>query len=167
MNLLGRLLLVVLRALRYRPGAFLPLAEARLRFHVMPHDLDFNLHVNNARYLSLMDLGRVDLLNRMGMLSLAFRGRWIPILGGVNIRYYRPLFLFQGFDLVTRIVGWDAKWFFLEQRFEREGKSIATAYARALVRGPAGSLPSAEILTTLGIALESPPLPEGVRGMGE
>lgn len=167
MNLLGRLFLVVLRALRYRPGGFAPLDAARLRFHVWPHDLDFNLHVNNARYLALMDLGRVDLLNHLGLMRLAFRGRWFPVLGQVSIRYYRPLFLFQGFDLVTRIVGWDAKWFYLEQRFEREGKPIAIAYARALVRGPDGSIPSDRIIVVLGFSLDSPELPVEVRRMQE
>jgi acyl-CoA thioesterase FadM len=165
MNLLGRLLLIVLRAMRYRPGSFAPLDEARLRFHVMPHDLDFNLHVNNARYLALMDLGRVDLLNNLGLIRLAFRGRWFPVLGQVSIRYHRPLFLFQGFDLVTRIVGWDAKWFYLEQRFEREGKPVATAYARALVRGPQGSIPTDEIIAVLGFAIGSPDLPAAARLM--
>jgi acyl-CoA thioesterase FadM len=167
MNLLGRLLLVVLRAFWYRPGTFAPLDEARLRFHVLPHDLDFNLHVNNARYLALMDLGRVDLLNQLGLMRLAFRGRWFPVLGQVSIRYHRPLFLFQGFDLATRIVGWDAKWFYLEQRFEREGKPVATAHARALVRGPGGSIPTDQIIGALGFEISSPALPDEVRRMGE
>jgi acyl-CoA thioesterase FadM len=163
MNLLGRLLLVVLRTLRYRPASFHPFAEARLRFHVLPHDLDFNLHMNNARYLALMDLGRVDLLNHLGLLRLAFRGRWLPVLGGLTIRYHRPLQLFQGFDLITRIVGWDDKWFYLEQRFERGPKLVAIAHVRALIRGPEGSIPSQEILRALGASLASPPLPEAVK----
>lgn len=162
MNLLGRLLLVLLRSLHYRTGEFPPLGEARLRFHVMLHDLDFNLHVNNARYLSLMDLGRVDLLNRLGLARLAFRGRWLPVLGGVTIRYHRPLQLFQAFDLVTSIVGWDDKWFYLEQRFERAGKPVATAYARALLRGPDGSVPSRRVLEALNVSLDSPPLPDAL-----
>jgi acyl-CoA thioesterase FadM len=91
MNLFGRLLLVVLRALRCRRGAFAPLDPARIRFHPMPHDLDVKLHVNNARYLAFMDLGRVDLLNRLGVMRLAFRGHWFPVLGLVSIRYHRPL----------------------------------------------------------------------------
>ncbi len=32
-----------------------------LRFRVWPNDLDFNFHLNNGRYLTLMDIGR-DLL---------------------------------------------------------------------------------------------------------
>ena len=77
------------------------------------------------------------------------------------------MFLFQGFDLITRIVGWDVKWFYLEQRFEREGRPIATAYARALVRGAEGSIPTDRIIAALGFRISSPELPEEVRRMGE
>src|SRR5512134_3012676 len=106
MNLFVRLLLVLLRTRRYRPGAFPPFGEARLGWRVLPNDLDLNLHMNNARYLSLMDLGRVDLLGRHGLLRLAFRSRWIPVLGAVSIRYARPLRLWQRYELCTRIIGW-------------------------------------------------------------
>ena len=156
MNLVFRLLAIVLRALHYRAGAFDPLGEARLAFRVLPTDLDFNLHMNNARYLSLMDLGRVDLLNRMGLLRLAFRGRWLPVLGAVSIRFHRPLRPLARFELSTRILGWDDKWFYLEQRFERAGKPVATAHVKGLVRGPDGSIPTREILASIGVALASP-----------
>jgi acyl-CoA thioesterase FadM len=159
MNLLGRLFLVVLRALRYRRGQFPPLEEAVLHFTVLPHDLDFNLHMNNARYLGLMDLGRVDLLNRLGLLRLAFRGRWLPALGAVSIRYHRPLFLFQRLTLKTRVAAWDEKWFYVEQRFERAGKPIATAFAKGLIQGPDGNIPTPAILREAGVTADSPPLP--------
>lgn len=157
----------MLRARNYRAGAFEPFGEARLTFRVLPTDLDFNLHMNNARYLSLMDLGRVDLLNRLGLLRLAFRGRWLPVLGAVSIRYQRPLHLFERVDLVTRIVGWDEKWFYLEQRFEREGKPIATAHARGLVRDREGSIPMSRVLQELGVILSSPPLPVEIQRLPE
>ena len=32
------------------------LEEDRLRMHVLPNDIDINMHMNNARYLNLMDL---------------------------------------------------------------------------------------------------------------
>jgi acyl-CoA thioesterase FadM len=152
------LLAIVLRARHYRAGTFEPLGETRLGFRVLPTDLDFNLHMNNARYLSLMDLGRVDLLNRLGLLRLAFRGRWLPALGAVSIRFHRPLKLLDRFELSTRILGWDEKWFYLEQRFERSGKPIATARVKGLVRGPNGSIPTVEILASVGVRLVSPDL---------
>src|SRR6185503_3961101 len=35
--------------------------ESNLSLRVWPNDLDLNIHVNNGRYLTLMDLGRMDL----------------------------------------------------------------------------------------------------------
>jgi acyl-CoA thioesterase FadM len=167
MNLFFRLLRIILRARHYRAGTFQPLEDARLWFRVWPTDLDFNLHMNNARYLSLMDLGRVDLLNRLGLLRLAFRGRWFPVLGAVVIRYHRPLLLWNRHELISRVAGWDEKWFYLEQRFERQGKPIATARVKGLVRGPAGSLPTPEILEQIGVRMASPPLPPEMLGLPE
>lgn len=164
MNLFGRLLVVLLRGLWYR-GDGSPLQEGRIRFHVMLHDLDLNIHVNNARYLQFMDLGRLDLLNRSGLTRLAFQRHWIAVLGGVKIHYHRPLKLLQGFDLITRVVGWDEKWFYIEQRFVRDDKPIATAYARALLRARDRSIPSAELLATLGLTDPSPPLPPELTGL--
>ena len=167
MNLLFRLLAIVLRARHYRAGGFDPLGTAVLTFRVLPTDLDFNLHMNNARYLSLMDLGRVDLLNRLGLLRLAFRGHWFPVLGSVSIRYHRPLKFWQRVSLSTRILGWDEKWFYLEQRFQREGKPIATAEVKALVRGPGGSLPTEQVLLAVGERRVSPELGEAVHRLAE
>lgn len=165
MNLIGRLLLVILRGMGYQRAAFHPLGEATLRFHVLPHDLDINIHVNNARYLQWMDLGRFDFMNRVGIFRTAFKQKWMPVLGGVDIRYHRPLHFAQSVDLVTRLVAWDEKWFYMEQRFVREGKPIATAYAKALFRGPDQSVPSAEVIALIDPGLVSPPFPPELDGI--
>ncbi len=165
MHLLFRLLFVLLHARRYRDGAFAPLGEARLPWRVLPTDLDFSLHMNNARYLSLMDLGRVDLLARLGLVRLAFRGHWMPVLGAVSIRYLRPLGPFDRYELVTRLLGWDEKWFYLEQRFEAGDRLMARAIVKGLLRGPDGSIPSAAVLAHVGHTDPSPPLPPEVTAL--
>ncbi len=58
MNLYLRLFLLGLR-LRLPPcdrAAALAVTEARTPFRVLPTDLDTLMHVNNGRYLTLMDL---------------------------------------------------------------------------------------------------------------
>lgn len=156
MNLIGRLFLVILKAFRYPRGAFAPLDSGTISFRVLPHDLDINIHVNNARYLQWMDLGRFDYMNRLGIFREAFRQKWMPVLGAVNIRYHRPLHFLQRVELTTRVLGWDEKWFYMEQRFTREGKPIATAYAKALFRGPERSITSPEVLALMGHTEPSP-----------
>jgi YbgC/YbaW family acyl-CoA thioester hydrolase len=164
-NLIGRLLLVILRGLRYQRGRFHPLESATLTFSVLPHDLDINIHVNNARYLQWMDLGRFDFMNRLGVFRTALQRKWMPVLGGVSIRYHRPLHFLQQVELITRVVSWDEKWFYMEQRFVRQGKPIATAYAKALFRGPEQSIPSAEIIAMIDPTLIPPPLPSELIGI--
>jgi acyl-CoA thioesterase FadM len=46
-----------------------PLESDILNLRVWPNDIDFNLHLNNARYLSVMDYGRIHMLARAGLLS--------------------------------------------------------------------------------------------------
>ena len=56
-----------------------PLDESVLKFRVWPTDLDVNFHMNNGRYLTIMDLGRVDLMLRTGLGKMALNGsgrRW-------------------------------------------------------------------------------------------
>jgi acyl-CoA thioesterase FadM len=100
-------------------GRVPPLAEVRLPLRVWPDDVDFYLHVNNGRYLTLMDLGRFQLAARTGLLELMVRRSVWPVLGGVAVSFRRELRLFERFDLTTRFVAWDGKWFYVEQRLER------------------------------------------------
>ncbi|HET7025029.1 MAG TPA: thioesterase family protein [Gemmatimonadales bacterium] len=161
MSLLFRLILVVAAAV-CRRSDLRPFDPSRLGLRVLPTDLDPNWHVNNGRYLTLMDLGRIDLVIRIGFLRVVFRHRWMPVLGGAVIRFQRPLALWQRYDLVTRFLGWDEKWMYFEQRFESAGKVYALAFVRALFRGRDGSVPSAEALRAGGIDGTSPTLPDAV-----
>ena len=156
-----RWLSVVFRRRKHR-GVDLLFQDSRLRFHVWPGDLDFFGHMNNGRYLTLMDSGRWDLISQIGLLSHMKKNRWITVLGGATIRFKRPLRPFQRFDLITRILGWDAKWFYVEQRFESDGKIVADAFVRGIFRAPGKSIPSSEVLGAIGYTQPSPELPTHV-----
>ena len=62
-----------------------------LRLRVWPQDIDFNLHLNNARYLSFMDYGRIHLSAATGILTPVLKERWIPLVGSLSITYRRSL----------------------------------------------------------------------------
>lgn len=136
-----------------------PLATSVLSFRVLPNDLDPNWHMNNGRYLTIMDLGRLDMTLHSGLMAAVIRNRWMPVLGGATIAYQRPLAPFQRYTLTTRILAWDEKWIYLEQCFDAEGKRSATAMVRALVRGKDRSIPTAEVMHAVGLSAPSPPLP--------
>ncbi|HTL70374.1 MAG TPA: thioesterase family protein [Candidatus Eisenbacteria bacterium] len=161
MSLLLRVLGVFLGA--RRRGRLDVRGESVLRLRVWPNDLDIYGHLNNGRYLTLMDLGRFDLILRTGMGRLVKRNRWTPLVASATIRYRKPLKAFQPFELKTRIVCWDEKWVFIDQRFETDGVVAAAGLIRGLFRGPLGSVPTAEVLAGLGTSVASPPWPDGVK----
>jgi YbgC/YbaW family acyl-CoA thioester hydrolase len=163
MNLIIRFLKVLISSLLRSPMGLLD--NSTLRFRVLPTDLDINLHMNNARYLSFMDLGRTDLLLRAGMLGVVRRERWKPVVGNIDIKFRRPLMPFQSFEVHTRLLCWDEKWLYLEQCLESASGVHAIATVRGLFVSRNGSVPSRVVLNRLGHRDESPPFPTQVRCM--
>ncbi|GAC1653143.1 MAG: hypothetical protein NVS4B3_15920 [Gemmatimonadaceae bacterium] len=161
MNLYLRVLSRLLRWIRGGPPIEL-LEESVLQLRVWPTDLDLNGHMNNGRYLTVMDLGRLDLVARLGVLRLAARYRWRPVVAAAAIRFRRSLPPLRRYELRTRLICWDEKWWFVEQRFVHDGVVAAIALVRVLVRGPAGPVSPSEVLAALGIDAISPPPPEAV-----
>lgn len=160
MNLLLRLLATLIGARRRSPLG--PLDESVMTLRVLPTDVDANLHMNNGRYLSIMDLGRFDLTVRNGLLRATLRRGWRPVVGSVVIRYRRSLDPLQRYELRTRAVCWDEKWIYLEQRFERGGEVAAIGLVKALFVGKGGSVPTRDVFATVGFMGDSPPMPESV-----
>lgn len=162
MNLIFRVLAVLWGYLWDRRRTD-PLAPSVLSFRVLPNDLDPNWHMNNGRYLTIMDLGRLDMTLHSGLIRAVIKNRWMPVLGGATIAYQRPLAPFQRYTLTTRILGWDEKWIYMEQVFDSQGKRAATAMVRALIRGREKSVPTAEVMRSVGLDAPSPPLPAYLR----
>ena len=135
MNLWFRLLALLLSA-RWRPTLKLPDEASVLRYRVWPSDLDPSLHVNNGKYLSLMDLGRLDLMVAAGLWRPILAHHWTPIASNVLIRYRREMRLLQRFRLETRLLTWDTNNVVMEQVFILEGgPRDGQIAARALFKG--------------------------------
>jgi acyl-CoA thioesterase FadM len=133
-----------------------------IRMRVWPNDLDLNLHVNNGRYLSLADIGRLHWFLRSGCMGVARRLRAIPVVGDAVAKFRRDLKPFQRFEIHTRMMGWDDRWGFMEHRFVREGRVVGLVAIRGLFKGPNGPIEPQVFLDALGIHHDSPPLPQWV-----
>jgi acyl-CoA thioesterase FadM len=157
-----RLFLIAFAAWFKPKGKLLDLSVVALC--VWPTDLDLNLHMNNGRYLSLMDLGRVDLMFRSGF-SIWIRGGRQPLVATSFCRHFKPLRFLQSFELHSRILGWDEKWFYIEHRFLSRGKLHALGAVKALVADPDRLVPTRELFGLKeGEALPpSPALPDWVK----
>ena len=136
MNLILRMLWqAVFARFRSRVSVFGP---CRTPFTVLPTDLDVLMHVNNGVYLSMMDLARIDLMQRSGLFAPVYRKGWYPVVVAQSIRYRRSLRAFQRFVIETRVLGWDDKAFVIEQRFECQGDVVAHALVRGRFRSKDG-----------------------------
>lgn len=161
MGNLFRLLIVVFRSYFQRRRGILDISVVRLR--VWPNDLDVNVHMNNGRYLSLMDIGRVDLMLHCGLGNWLRRG-WQPLVAASFCRHFKPLNVFQRFEIRSRVLGWDEKWLYIEHRILRRGSLHALAVVKALVAERGRLLPTAELLAAAGgLPAPSPALPAWVQ----
>jgi acyl-CoA thioesterase FadM len=158
MNLYLRLLLLLLRQPWSKTIAD-PLTKVVLPLHTWPNDLDLNLHMNNGRYLTLMDLARFDLMVKTGILGKLFRRGWHPVLGEAKITYMQPLKLFQKFYITTQILYWDKKWIYVEHQFIYQEQLYATALLKGLFISKQGKITPQQVLALLPYTINQPPLP--------
>lgn len=159
MNLWLRLLYFVV-AVRFRK-AVMGLDACHTPFRCWPADLDTLLHMNNSRYLAIMDIARIDLITRCGLWGkLRSRGHY-PIVEAQTIRYRKSIKLFQKFTIVTQIAGWDEKSFYLTQTFMRGNEVAAEAMLKGrFLKQTRGTVPPADIMEMAGYARLSPALPK-------
>jgi acyl-CoA thioesterase FadM len=134
--------------------------ESELTLRVLPTDLDINMHLTNARYLSIMDLGRTELIIQTGMLKKILKRRWLPVVAVANLKFYKQINPFQRYKLLTKVIGWDEKWFYIEQRFVIEEKLAAVGVIKGLFRSKNGNVPTEEMLKLAGYTGDAVELPE-------
>jgi acyl-CoA thioesterase FadM len=110
-----------------------------------------------------MDLGRVHLLAQIGLLRELWRHRWTPVLSAAEINFIRPIQPFQKFELVTRLLTWDEKYFYIEQRFSAGGQLRAVALVKGLFLYRRERVDTPAVLAALDIDPVAPDMPEVVR----
>ncbi|TIW21059.1 MAG: thioesterase [Mesorhizobium sp.] len=115
-------------------GPYVVGEQSRLAFRCLPTDIDFNSHLNNARYMMLADLGRIDVFLRVGLVALARKNGWAPMIGGLQVTYVREIRLWRRFEVVSSIETW-------------EGTSVIGRHRFVLDNGETAAL----ILTTGGV----------------
>lgn len=167
MNLYFRLLLLTLRA-RLRPRRTSLWDEVRTPFRVVPTDLDPLRHVNNGKYLSMLDLGRYDLLTRSGFWQAASARGWFGVVAAQTITYKRSLTLGQRFVLTTRVLGMDERSVYLEQTFLRSGAVVARAVVQArFLHREGGHVTPEELVGLAGPAPRDLTVPGWVRAWAD
>ncbi len=102
-----------------------------------PLECDYNLHKSNSTYFSDFDIGRLEL-----MVSLCSRGMAVTskelakegkesfniVLAGVSCNFRREIKPFEGFEVWTRVLSWDHKWFYVIGHFVKKGAVKPKSY---------------------------------------
>ena len=149
---------------RHRNAPRLSVGETHVTHLICwPSDIDLWMELNNGRTLTMMDLGRVVMFNRMGITEVMRRRGWAGVVAGASIRYRQRVRMFDRLELRSRILGWDARFTYAEQGFWRGGDCTSHALFRMAVTSRAGLVPAAEFCREMGLPEDSPPLPSWVR----
>ena len=158
MRLRLRLLWLIFASFFKKPISLLD--ESVITLWVLPNDVDIT-KITNDRYVTIMDLGRMDYAFRVGLRSTMVKKKWIPVATFVNVRFRYPLRIFQRYQLKTRILWWDEKVFYWEQTFLRDGRVLATGHVGGTVHHN-GIVPSSDVLAIIGRGVERPNMPDSV-----
>lgn len=121
-------------------------------------DIDYAGHINNGMYFSIFDIGRFDLLLRAGVWNKIWKRRWLPVVQAETIRFRKSVTLGTKFAVETKIVGYDERHAFLEQRIVVDGEVYVTGMIAARFKGPKGPVAMEEVIAALGVET-----PEGLR----
>lgn len=144
---------------------------ARTTFRVMPTDIDMNRHMNNGKYFSIMDVARTDLIVRSGVWAIIREQGWYPVVVAETISFRKSLNPWQRFVIESRVIGFDEKAVYVEQRFVAPDRSgVEEIYAQGYVRArflkkAGGTVSNAELTEAIGAAPQ--PIPAWLASWAE
>lgn len=129
-------------------------------FRVGLFDIDMNMHLNNAKYLRFMDRARLEHALATGLLNRMIQARCNMVVANTEIAYVRELRPYQQFTLETRILGWDDKYQYYDQRFVSQRKLHTHALLRVVHQYGGKSISPQAVQEMTGLNLTPPELPE-------
>jgi acyl-CoA thioesterase FadM len=148
---------------KYRKAEPLGLTDPHVSHHVCwPWDLDLWMELNNGRTLTLYDLGRLPLAMRTGFDTVLKREGWGLTVAGSTVRYRRRVRVFQRVEMVSRVIGWDPRFIYMEQSMWRGGECTSHMLLRSAITDRDGIVPTGKVVVALAHDAQSPGLPDWV-----
>lgn len=152
--------------LKFRNSPPLGLFDTHHSTHMCwPWDIDPWMELNNGRTLTLYDLGRIPLAMRMGFGKTLKSKGWGLSVAGNTTRYRRRVKMFDRLSMRSRLIGWDARFLYMEQSMWKGEECTSHILIRSALigRGRAGIIPPAELARVIGVSEVSPVLPDWVQ----
>ena len=99
-------------------------------------ECDYNLHKSNSTYFSDFDLSRMKILTSLATSGIETTmkelkdqpGRFGIALGGVHMNFKREIGMYERYEIWTRLLSWDRKWFYGVTHFVKKGAVKPTGY---------------------------------------
>lgn len=136
MNLYLRLFWLLL-TYRFKPK--LAFGETLIQHRrTWPSDIDINGHMNNGRYLTIVDLATIEMFLRTGLLFKIFKNGWRPMSGGAIITYRRGLLPLSNYELHFTLDSRDERWNYFKFEFMQNQKTAALGLFKAALVGKSG-----------------------------
>jgi acyl-CoA thioesterase FadM len=130
-----------------------------------PWDLDIFAELNNGRTLTLYDLGRIPWSRRIGLTSVLRRQRWQVAVAGASVRYRKRIRLFHRIHMKTRALGWDDRFFYVEQSmWLPNGDCASHILIRSAITDRSGIVAPLRVLEAMEVTLSKADLPPWVQG---
>ena len=134
--------------------------EAHTSHHrCWPQDIDHYLEMNNGRILSILDIGRTGLAARVGLITALRQNHWGLTIAGSSLRYRKRIRPFVKFRTLSRCIGWDHRFFYIEQSIWIGDDCAVQALYRSAVTNENGIVPPQDVFAAVGYEGVSPPLP--------
>lgn len=154
--------------LKYRNAPALGPVDPHISTHICwPWDLDPWVELNNGRTLTLYDLGRIPLAMRSGLIPILKQKGWGITVAGNSTRYRRRIRVFNRFTMISRMIGWDHRFIYMDQSMWKGGECCNQVLIRSAVTSAKGIVPPSEVVAALGHEADSPELPEWIKAWVE
>lgn len=138
-----------------------------MQMRCLPWDVDGFLEMNNGRVFTLYDMGRFALAIRVGLWDVLKERHWGLVVAGSTIRYRSRIRPFQRFELRTRFLGWDHRFFYLEQSMWRGETCCNHGLLRTGVTKNGRLAPVSDVAEAMNASDGSPELPGWVQAWAE
>lgn len=141
----------IIEALRCRKmGALMP-GEAHVNhMRALPWDIDPFGDLNNGRILTLTDVGRIGLAQRMGLVKVMRQNRWGLAMAGSAPHYRRRVVMWEKLTFHSRFVARDERFFFIEQTLYAAGEPAFNVMCRTVITAKGRILPPSKVLAAIG-----------------
>lgn len=98
------------------------------------------MHMNQASYAKVAELGRTDWVLRSGLLPRLWKARSKPVVAEQRLVYRRELKPGQRYLIDTRATGFDGRLLQVDSVLRVEDRVHAVVYAKLITIGPDGVL---------------------------